>query len=197
MSILFLALSSCSGDSLKWREEVLLSDGRVITLTRYQEFNGPHELGQPPTASNYWLEFKHPDTGQTVRWEYGRHLGTVALFIHEKTPYLLVKPRYGSSRRDFDCPDPPYLLYRFESTTWQKTDLGNIPVKQLSANMTDGTDGDRKAIIEKKHYLEVEHTRLRYVLNMQPWVIDFGLMNEQTFGHDNCSKRSNYLLVRP
>ena len=44
-----LFLSAC-GDPLRWREEILLPDGRVVTAVRYQEFKGPSEPLRPPTA---------------------------------------------------------------------------------------------------------------------------------------------------
>lgn len=199
--VVFACLISvaCSngGDSIKWTEDVLLPDGRVVTLTRYQEFKGPHEIGQPPTASDYWLEFKHPDTSELVRWQYGRDLGTVALMVSEGRPYLLVDPHFGSSRRDFNCPDPPYFLYRYENGSWERVDIKSIPVKKVSSNMSYTDEGDRNKIIKSNYRLTVAQTRERYVLTMQPWVMDFSNMPEQTFGHFNCAKQSNYLLVKP
>lgn len=52
-----LPLAACGDNSLNWTENVLLPDGRTVTLTRHQEFKGPHEPGQPPTTSAYWFEF--------------------------------------------------------------------------------------------------------------------------------------------
>ena len=192
-------LSACSGngDSLKWTEDVLLPDGRVVTLTRYQEFKGPHEFGREPTESDYWLEFRNPDTGEIIRWQYGRDLGTVALLIDKSAPLLLVKPRWGSSRRDFDCPDPPYFLYRYENSTWKRIDLKELPIKRIKSNVTYAVSDRQADIARGKYRLSVQHTQSAFVLNMQPWVMDFSNMREQTFGHMNCAKQSNYLLVKP
>jgi hypothetical protein len=90
--LLTTALSACnkSNAPLKWTEDVRLPDGRVVTLTRYQEFKGPHELGDTPSESDYWFEFKHPDTGEVVRWQSDRDLETLALMMDGKVPVLLL-----------------------------------------------------------------------------------------------------------
>jgi len=112
---LFVWTSACSGSesSLKWKEDVLLPDGRIVTLTRFQEFKRPSELFTPKGPSYHWFEFKHLENGEVIRWEDKGDLGTVALLIQSAAPYLLVKPYYGSSIRDFDCPNPPYLLFKY------------------------------------------------------------------------------------
>jgi hypothetical protein len=43
-AVLLPSFAACA-TSLKWTEGVKLPDGRIVTLTRYQEFRGPHELG--------------------------------------------------------------------------------------------------------------------------------------------------------
>src|SRR5262245_45915374 len=106
------AIACNSGQkSLKWKEDVLLlPDGPVVTLTRYQEFKWPTEPFTPRGPSYHWFEFKHPVNGKIIRWEDKGDLGTVALLFKNGAPYLLVSPYYGGSLRDFGCPNPPYLL---------------------------------------------------------------------------------------
>src|SRR5690349_13643280 len=55
-AVLLPSLGACA-TSLKWTEDVKLPDGRIVTLARYQEFRGIRELFQPPTESDYWLQF--------------------------------------------------------------------------------------------------------------------------------------------
>jgi hypothetical protein len=95
---------------------VKLPDGRIVTLTRYQEFHGPHELGQRDTPSDYWLEFTNPDNNEHVRWNGRREFGSVALLMDKGAPELLMKPLFGGLYQ-WNCPDPP--LSRFTST-WTK-----------------------------------------------------------------------------
>jgi hypothetical protein len=190
------AMSGCA-PSVKWTEDVLLPDSRVVTVARYQEFKGSFEIGQSPGASAYWLEFVNPDTKQLVSWKNDGTLSVIALFIHQEVPYLLVERGSGTDRRDFNCPDPPYFLHRFEGGSWNQIPLKEIPLTRLAANLTYVSHRKRELIEASNHHLSVEQTKLQTVSNMQPWIMDFSLLDKQTFGQDNCYKQSNYLLVKP
>lgn len=193
--LLPLLAAGCFGrdDSIKWTEDVRLPDGRVVTLTRYQEFKGPHELGETPTESDYWFEFRHPDSGETVRWQSDRHLATLALMMDGKVPVLLVKPQFGSSMERFNCPNPPYLLYRYEQGAWTAVPIAQIPVKRLRANMTVSPDERRKQIAASGYRLSAEDTSMSYH-NHRRFIINFALMKEQTFALQNCGRTRDYLI---
>ena len=189
-----LHAGGCSRDDrLQWTEDVRMPDGRVVTLTRYQEFKGPHELGDTPSASDYWFEFKHPDTGKTVRWESDRDLATLALMMDGTVPVLLARPHFGSSMQRFNCPNPPYLLFRFEHGAWVAAPVAEIPVKRLRANMTSNPDDERKHIVASRHRLSADDTSLTFMDNRR-FIVNFALMKEQTFGRQNCGRLSNFLI---
>lgn len=194
IALLAGALAGCMrGEStIKWTEDVLLPDGRTVTLKRYQEFKGPSEIGQPPSESYYWFEFKHPDTGEIVRWETKREPGTVALLIHQKSVMLLASPMFGSGMRALGCPNPPYLLYRYGGGKWESVDLSSIPIKRLRSNMTYAA-GDRVAAIKSENgHLGVATTSNARYQN-RPWVMDFTDV-KQTFDQFNCVNELNNLL---
>jgi len=193
--LLSTALIACDKASspLKWTEDVRLPDGRILTLTRYQEFKGPRELGNPPTESDYWFEFKHPDTGQVVRWEWDRTLETLALMMNGKDPMLLVIPNFGGDEQH-NCPNPPYLLYRFEGG-WKEVSLEQIPVKRLRVNMTFVPSDSRAEIESSNYHLSAEQTS-NSMYNREPFVINFSLMRGQTFGIQNCGRNPDWLIER-
>jgi hypothetical protein len=198
LSVLFalLCLTACGGgESIKWTEDVLLPDGRTVTLTRYQEFKGPHEIGQRPTENAYWLEFNNPDTGENIRWEYGRNLSTVTLLLYQQKPFLLLKARYGSSVHDLGCPNPTYLLFRFVGGRWEKIPLTEIPIKRLRSNMTYAVVDELADIKAGHNHLTSEQTQKSFVLNMKPWLMDFSLLKEQTYDPKNCFLKPDYWLV--
>jgi hypothetical protein len=168
-----------------------------VTLTRYQEFNGPHEPFQEPTESDYWFEFKNPDTGELVRWSHDRNLGTVALMVERHAPFLLVMPWFGSSVRAFNCPDPPYLLFKFVDGQWQRLPLKEMPVSLIRSNMTSAGYEARKRTDSDGNHLSIDVTQASVVLNEKPWLMDFSRFKEQSFGDNNCHRQSNYLLVSP
>lgn len=193
--LLCASVAGCLRDDskLKWTEDVLLPDGRTVTLTRYQEFKGPGEIGQPPSESYYWFEFKHPDTGETVRWETKREPGSVTLFVHQQVVMLLTAPRFGSGMREFGCPNPPYLLYRYTDGKWSRVELASIPIKRLRSNMTYAA-GDRVAAIKAGGgHLGVETTSSA-TDQFRPWIMDFTNV-KQTFDPFNCVNESDNLLA--
>ena len=193
--LLSVLVSGCFNDDskIKWTEDVLLADGRTVTLTRYQEFKGPREIGQPPTESYYWFEFKHPDTGEIVRWETKREPSTVALFIHNKEVMLVAAPRFGSGMEDFGCPNPPYLFYRYSSNRWERLDLSTIQLKRLRSNMTYSV-GDRLAAIKDGNgKLDLGITS-NATYQRRPWVVNFENV-KQTFEPINCTRTSNMLIA--
>lgn len=177
---------------LRWVEDVRLPDGRVVTLTRYQEFMGPYTLGDTPTESDYWFEFKHPSTGAIVRWDGKRELATVALMMRGEIPVLLVTPQFDGRFR-YNCPEPAYLLFQFNAGAWQQAPLATIPVKRLRSNMTYLPKNSRSQIESFNKRLDADaaaRTGARFSLAD----IDFSLMKEQVFGQPGgCDRVRNYL----
>jgi len=190
----FLAtLSSACSDSasLKWTEDVRMPDGRVVTLTRYQEFKGPYNIGDTPSVSDYWFEFKHPTNGMLVRWDGQRELSTVALMMREELPVLLVAPNFGGFQK-YNCPNPSYLLFQFEHEAWRQVPLETVPVKKLRSNMTAHPKDYRKTIEQQRHHLSADdsgHTGGRF----SAADIDFEPVKKQTFGDPRaCSWPFNF-----
>ena len=192
-----LPIAACTGSSLKWTEDVLLPDGRTVTLTRYQEFKGPSQPFQPPTESYYWFEFKNPDTGKKVRWENDRELATVALSIEAGIPMLLTTPNFGG-RFTYHCPDPPYLAFRHVDGNWVRVPLTELEVKVITPNMTSFSVSDVRPVIEANHHhLSATDIATRALLdNFRGKVIDLSSLKEQTFD-TRCDPPFNWMLRNP
>ncbi len=108
-----MKLVGCFSDSnLSWTEDVKLPDGRVVTLSRYVEFKGGgSQFGDPSTESLIRFEFKHPSSGEVVRWESTKQQKlqkTIALWLDNGKPMLLTEPAYGGELFAYGCPNPPY-----------------------------------------------------------------------------------------
>ncbi len=177
---------------MRWVEDVRLPDGRVVTLTRYQEFFGPYTLGDTPTESDYFFEFKHPTMGEIVRWDGKRGLATVALMMRGETPVLLVTPQFAGDFK-YDCPDPSYLPFQFENKAWRLVALETIPIKRLRSNMTCSPKSSRNHIQSMRNKVDADEAA-RSGARFSLADIDFGLMKEQVFGQPGgCDKRPNYL----
>ncbi|MBS0419787.1 MAG: hypothetical protein JSR66_18900 [Proteobacteria bacterium] len=187
-----IALSSACTKKVDWKEDVQLADGRVITLTRHQEFGGPHEIGQPSSESTGWLEFKHPDTGKVVRWDYTRDLRPVALLIDHNATELLVVPEYGEIFRR-KCPSPLYFLYRYGEKGWVEKPIEDLRGRKIKRNMIS-TPFEAKVLMEKNNmHLSVDQTMQFTTGYTYGRRIDFGKLTTQTFEMRSCSPPFDYL----
>jgi hypothetical protein len=200
-------LASCARNDLKWTEDVRLPDGRVVTLERYVEFKGgASNFGDPSTDSLQRLSFTHPSTGEVIRWESSKEAGrltTIALWMSQETPRLLVQPTYGGDLIRFKCPNPPYLLVEHVQSQWRSVPLAQIGVDSLRANMTTHLmeSGLREKIEGSGLRLNADQTADSYTYrngNVRvPYVLDFKGMPEQTFRvYENCNQPLNYLLAK-
>jgi hypothetical protein len=196
VGLLVAAVGACKpsdSDALKWTEDVKLPDGRIVTLTRYQEFKGPHEIGDTPNQSDYWLEFKNPVTGEMVKWEQkGPGLSTLVLMMDGDAPILLVTPDFGNSSREFNRPNPPYLLYKYEKS-WEKVDLTSIPIKRVKVNMTFAPKDRRQLIIDSHGKLDALVTSESEFMG-RPYWINFTRMKRQTFGEESHGREIEWLV---
>lgn len=190
VAVALVLLAACSSGKLAWTEDVRLPDGRVLTLQRWAEFGGGSgHLGDPSIESQQGLEFKHPDTGEVVRWRTRRGTGefrmsidtpvpatfddgpdgiapgflnTIAIWIDDGKPTLLGKPAYGDDMWRFHCPNPPYLLYEWAAGRWRSKPLNQIGIKGIRANLTTSPLNDRERIVQAHRKLDVAETSASY-----------------------------------
>ncbi|MEO8333232.1 MAG: hypothetical protein ABI479_12440, partial [Gallionella sp.] len=131
-----------------WIEEALLRDGKTIEVKREVEFvmTKSGELSQMfhcwPTT--YWLKFKHPKTGKTIKWQGEPHFEPVLLDFVNDVPYLVI---YGqpdqSNMNKYGCPDTPYIFLRYDeqNNEWEHLQQGQIPRELKDANLAPSYDG--------------------------------------------------------
>jgi hypothetical protein len=178
---------------VNWLEDVQLADGRVVTLERQQVLGGPHELFQPPTESVGWLEFKQPDIGRKVRWDFTRDLRPVALLIdHEKTQLLVVPEYDGRFKRH--CPSPPYLLYEYSGSGWVERPIEELRGKKIRQNLISSPADLAELMKTNNLHLNPQQTARgadRYGKGRR---IDFGKLTTQSFGMKGCDPPFNWLL---
>lgn len=196
-------LTACGNSTeMAWTEDVKLPDGRVLTLTRWVEFKGPHAMGDTATESKQRLEFKHPETGEIVKWENAKEPGiltTVALWLDSGRPILLGTPAYGDDSFKYNCPNPPYLLYEYVAGQWRTKPLVQVPINIIRANLTTHSKMMRDEIETNNRHLTAAQTSDSYTyregVHKIPYVIKFEGMPMQTFETRNCDRKLNKLLL--
>ena len=132
------ALSACFGRATyHWKEEVLLHDGRVIVIERsVRTGEVPVEIGQPPGESDYTLKFRSAD-GKTVTWESGKSFWPMVLDFDGPTPYVVAGGSTGPDYEKHGCPRPPYFIFRYDGTSWQRIDYQQLPKAIRRSNLTN------------------------------------------------------------
>lgn len=149
-AVAFLGFSS----SVSWREEVLLHDGQKIIVKRSQSYGGRHEIGQSAPVKEQDISFELPGTGKKITWknEYSKDIGRanfelLALHILDDIPYIVTTPRLCLSYNKWGRPNPPYVIFKYTSTSWQRIPFKELPSEFTTLNMTIETKGFEKEIV--------------------------------------------------
>lgn len=200
--LLAIVLAACGSSDLTWTEDVKLPDGRVVTLKRWVEFKGAYAMGDTPNESKQRLEFKHPVTGEAVKWENVEDTGmlrTIALLLDNGTPLLLTQPNLAQDSRKLKCPNPPYLLFEYVAGQWRTKPLAQMPVKNIRANLTTHAKEKREEIEFNKRHLTAGKTLDSYAyykgVHKVPYIINFEGMPKQTFVEQTCDLAPDYFLL--
>lgn len=151
--VLALVLSMSAGASLfnrteSWTEDALLYDGRSLEVKREVEFvmrtSGELAGMFHSSPTTYWLKFKHPNTGKTIKWQGEPHFKPIMLDFVNGVPYLVVfgKPDQSNMKK-YGCPDIPYVFLRYDEKTenWAPLQQGQIPKELKNANLAPSYDG--------------------------------------------------------
>lgn len=133
-------LLGVGGDT--WKEEVLLHDGRKIVITRSQTYGGRHEIGQRPPIKEHTISFTLPGSDQRITWtsEYGEDIGRtnfflLAVHVLNGTPYIVAEPNLCLSYNKWGRPNPPYVLFKYDSREWQRIPLEELPAEFTTINV--------------------------------------------------------------
>lgn len=134
-----------------WKEEVLLHDGNKIIVKRSQTYRGRHEIGQSTPVGEHTIRFELPVSGKQIEWtsEYGEDLGRtnfnlLALHLLGGVPYLIAEPNLCLAYNKYGRPNPPYIIFRHDGTTWQRIQLSALPgeFKTINLIVNNGREED-------------------------------------------------------
>jgi hypothetical protein len=107
----------------KWDDEVLLHDGRAVEVHRKVAFHySSSAIESIFTAipDQYFLEFKHPDTGESINWYGAQDIYPIMLDFVDGTPYLVIYSELVFSNvKLYGCPDIPYVFLKYDEKTSQ------------------------------------------------------------------------------
>lgn len=148
-----------------WKEEVLLHDGSKIIVTRSVSRGGRHELGQQPPIKEQTLTFTMPGTREKVMWEdsysedlAGSNFVVRLLEIFRGTAYVLVSPAGCLSYNKWGRPNPPYVIFKYDSKAWQRIALAELPIEIKTPNLISSSP-DTEVEKSRKRFISAEMVR--------------------------------------
>jgi hypothetical protein len=130
-----------------WKEEVLLHDGRKIIAERVQK------LGSRPTLESRerqildeTITFSIPETHQKITWTMSfrddvpepNGINVVVLDIVNNVPYIGGYPAGCIAYNKWKRPNPPQILFKYESGQWKRITLAEFPQQVSRANVIVG-----------------------------------------------------------
>jgi hypothetical protein len=128
--------------STRWKEEVLLHDGSKIIVERSVERGGRHEIGQSLPIKEQSLTFTLPSTNKRITWEdyYSEDVGSsnfnpMLLEIVNGTAYVLGSPAGNLSYYKWGCPNPPYVVFKYQDEGWKRISLKELPAEVKLPNL--------------------------------------------------------------
>lgn len=131
--LLIVGLSSC-GRRLDWTQDAQLHDGRTLVLERLSEF-GPSFPGNSGLEIGQTISFRHPDTGERISWRIPDGLQPAMIDFEGGVPYYLLTEYTVSDYNKWGCPNPPYLVYRYEQGKWVRITFEALPEPFLNRNL--------------------------------------------------------------
>jgi len=119
-------LAACS-PYVEWKEEVNLSDGRVIVVEqKRRDYNG--------IAVESWLTMNLPDiSSQPIVWH--ETLGPLVANIYEGQLYVVGKFFNGESSKKYGCHQESYVNFVWNKGVWNRIPFNAIPEQIYKTNM--------------------------------------------------------------
>lgn len=149
LMILGSSMSACAtgGSGTSWKEEVLLHDGSRMVVERSFSRGGRHEIEQGSPIKSQDLSFTVPGSGKTITWQsdYSEDVGRsnfnlLALDVLNGTPYIVAEPNLCLSYNKWGRPNPPYVSFKYDGSTWQRIPLAELPSEFKQPNVAITVD---------------------------------------------------------
>lgn len=158
--IVMLGAQMCTPATYRWKEEIQLHDGRLIVVERSRVMSGPREPFRSATVGKWTLAFEHPDKpGKKITLEVHGGAAPMLLGLADGVPYVAINPRRGDAQYFYNCPDPPYIFFRYDGE-WKRIELKEFPKELSLRNLPNHTDVYETRSIEGGMISNVEMQKL-------------------------------------
>ncbi|QNM95688.1 hypothetical protein [Chitinimonas koreensis] len=168
-------------ETLAWKEEVQLDDGRVIVIERSKKFHGYGEPGQGRLEREEQLRIPNPDRpGEIVQWDDVGRQEPLILQVRNGVIYLVSSDLMD---RRFECPNynihsytlqiydsakpkPSWELSNFDrflDQKWRTVSVKNFQDKTIQAPVANMLIGPKRnaEVIKKEGFITVRRKKER------------------------------------
>lgn len=144
---LAICVSACGsgGRTIHWKQEVKLEDGRMLVVERKSKQTKIILPENTVIEHEKALAFIHPDTGERIQWILPKGTGAWMLDFDSGYPYLVLRTSSVADYNTWECPNPPWLAFRYESGQWQRIKQEHLPVRFMKPNLLHGARTDEQA----------------------------------------------------
>lgn len=122
-----------TGKTIDWKQEAPLHDGRMLIVERRSKLSpsDPFQLSVRFEIAQK-LTFTHPDTGEKISWDIPDGLLPVMIDFDQGIPYFVL---LASDYSKWGCPNPPYLVYRYQRGKWKHVEFEALPTVLEDRNL--------------------------------------------------------------
>ncbi len=137
LALLLLALPvlcACERD-VRWRQDARLQDGRSLAVERLSKRAAFGFMDGAAAHPGREIAFTHPENATPVRWLLPR--GTVPHLLDFDGPaaFLVLAADSPAAYNDWQCPNPPWIVYRHLSGVWMRIDVDALPARFVTPNL--------------------------------------------------------------
>lgn len=139
-----VSMNACASDTMKWKEEVVLHDGKTLIVTRTNTLGGYPTLDSRDRQTlNMALTFTAPGTNKEIMWEsdFGRanedNLNLLMLDFVNGVPYIATYPAGCLAYNKWGRPNPFYIFFKYDNA-WKRIPLSEFPAELRETNVTIG-----------------------------------------------------------
>lgn len=122
-----------TGKTIDWKQEAPLHDGRMLIVDRRSELSpsDPFQLSVRFEVAQA-LTFTHPDTGERISLNIPKGLLPVMIDFDRGSFYFVL---LATDYSGWGCPNPPYLVYRYQQGKWKHVAFEELPASLENRNL--------------------------------------------------------------
>lgn len=157
IALLLLALPAlCACErSARWQQETRLHDGRTLAVERLSRRPVPGFPDGGGTSAQE-IGFTHPDGSPPIRWRLPKGTAPHLLDFDGPASYLVLAADSPAAYNAWQCPNPPWIVYRHLAGVWMRIGLDELPARFVTPNLLPRAQADdgRATVADVQNYLQ-------------------------------------------